>query len=241
MQAVFVCGGKGTRLGPRRTGPKSLVLLGCSTLLARLVACIGPFHSSAKPPVVIIDAQDEETPGELARLIPGARLIRQAQPDGVANALLLAQPFLDDLAIVALGDVFLDGTFASIPQAPGLTWWRNAPAAETGKNFGIETTVDGVVADVIEKPADCRGLGCGMGVYVLTHAVISCFRRAPIDSRTGERGITAGVQAAIDAGVAFRTIPFSGYYNNVNAITDVIEVERHLDAGGLRWLIAPSA
>jgi dTDP-glucose pyrophosphorylase len=114
--------------------------------------------------------------------------------------------------------------------------------AETGKNFGIETTVDGVVADVIEKPTDCRGLGCGMGVYVLTHTVISCFRRAPIDSRTGERGITAGVRTAIDAGVAFRTIPFSGYYNNVNAITDVIEVEHYLAASGSGLgLSAPSA
>jgi len=49
-----------------------------------------------------------------------------------------------------------------------------------------------------------------------------------IDPRTGERGITGAVQSAIDAGVRFRAIPFSGYYNNVNSSSDVMAVESYL-------------
>jgi dTDP-glucose pyrophosphorylase len=65
-------------------------------------------------------------------------------------------------------------------------------------------------------------------VYVLTPPVISCFHKAPIDSRTGERGITDGIQAAIEAGIRFRTIPFCGYYKNVNTNADVMAVESYL-------------
>lgn len=57
------------------------------------MARIGRFHSSLKPPVVIVDAQDEETSRAVGDLLPGARIVRQSKPDGVANALLLAQLF----------------------------------------------------------------------------------------------------------------------------------------------------
>jgi dTDP-glucose pyrophosphorylase len=228
MQAVFICGGKGSRLRPRHAGPKSLVAIAGSTLLARLVAQIGRFHSSRKPPVVVVDAQDTETPEALVDLLPGARVVNQRRPDGVANALLLAQPFLDDLLIATLGDVFFQGVFPSMPRQPSLVFWPDGPAAETRKNFGIMATSDGTVSRVIEKPADCRGLTCGVGLYVLPRSAIACFARAPIDLRTGERGITGAVQTAIDAGIRFRAIPFSGYYNNVNSSSDVMAVESYL-------------
>jgi dTDP-glucose pyrophosphorylase len=228
MQAVFICGGRGTRLRPQHVGPKSLVTVGGSTLLAGLISRVGCFHSSHKPPVVIVDAEDHETPQRLADLLPGACVVEQPRPDGVANALLLAQPLLDDIAIVTLGDLFWDGTFASIPQEAGVAFWRGAPAEETSKNFGIGSDADGFVSAVVEKPADARHLNCGMGVYVLTASVISCFHRAPIDPRTGERGITDGIEAAMAAGFRFRAIPFSGYYNNVNSSADVMAVEKYL-------------
>jgi choline kinase len=92
MQAVFICGGKGSRLRPRQAGPKSLVAIAGSSLLARLVAQIGRLHSSRKPPVVVVDAQDTETPDAPVDLLPGARVVNQLQPDGVAKRATLGQP-----------------------------------------------------------------------------------------------------------------------------------------------------
>src|SRR5437762_2818469 len=90
LSAMIAPAGSGGR-------PKSLVTVGGTTLLARIVAFVGAFHDSARPSLVIIDAQDDETPLALTALLPTARVVRQAQPDGVANALLLAEPFLDDV------------------------------------------------------------------------------------------------------------------------------------------------
>jgi dTDP-glucose pyrophosphorylase len=227
MQAVFVCGGAGTRLRPRPAGPKSLVSVGGAMLLARLIDRLGPLHRSLRPPVVIVDASDGETPGAVRDLLPSAQLVRQTRPDGVANALLLARPCLDDAVLVALGDLFLEGEFAAIPSGAAIAIWRGAPASETTKNFGVTIDGGGRVTNVVEKPEAAALFDCGVGVYALTRAAISCFENAPVDAR-GERGITGAIQTAIDAGITFRTFSFSGYYNNVNSLDDLAAVEGFL-------------
>jgi len=65
-------------------------------------------------------------------------------------------------------------------------------------------------------------------VYVLGRRAIDAFSGAAVDARTGERGITDGIQAAIRAGVNFRTIPFTGYCRNVNSGADLSTVERYM-------------
>jgi dTDP-glucose pyrophosphorylase len=228
MQLVLVCGGKGTRLRSRRAGPKSLVPLGGTSLLARLTGALAGVHTSARPPIVIVDANDRETPAAIASLMPSATLVRQAQPDGVANALLVAEPLLDNMVCVVLGDVFVHGAIVPMPHTPALFVWRDASPVETRKNFGVSFDAAGVVRSVIEKPTDCDGLACGMGVYVFSHAMIADFARAPIDAATGERGITMAIQSAIVAGHSLDAVQFSGHYVNVNSPADVEAVERYL-------------
>ena len=65
-------------------------------------------------------------------------------------------------------------------------------------------------------------------MYVLGRRAIDAFSGAAVDARTGERGITDGIQAAIRAGVNFRTIPFTGYCRNVNSGADLSTVERYM-------------
>jgi dTDP-glucose pyrophosphorylase len=227
IQTVFVCGGKGSRLRPSQAGPKSLTEVGCASLLVRLAAGIGRLHSSPQPPLVIVDAADDATPRVASECLPGAVIVRQPRPDGVANALLLAEPLMDDLVLVALGDLFVEGAF-ELPDEPALMFWSGAPPGETSSNFGIQIGRDGDVSAVVEKPVDADGLCCGLGVYVLTRRLVALFHQTPIDRRTGERGITAGLQTAIEAGVRFRAIPFHGFYRNVNSSADVEEVDRYL-------------
>jgi dTDP-glucose pyrophosphorylase len=156
MQAVLICGGKGTRLRPGHAGPKSLASVGGSTLLAGLVSQIGRFHTSPKPPIVVVDAQDQDTPEALADLLPGARVVLQPQPDGVANALLLAQPLLTTCAIVTLGDIFLDGIVRIDPARGGIVVLVRRTAEET-RTTGIAACADGFVLGVL-KTGQSSGL-----------------------------------------------------------------------------------
>ena len=227
MQVVYVCGGKGHRLHPRSAGGKSLVPVGGASLLTRLVDRFAPYHRSNKPPVVIVDAADAETRRVVDARLPGACVVAQPHADGVANALLLARPVLDRTVLVTLGDLFLHGTLSAVELRPSLVVWSEADATDVRQNFGVVFGA-GAVSRVVEKPRDCVGMQCGIGVYVLTPPVISCFHAAAIDVRTGERGITEGLQAAIEAGVDFHVVRFSGYYRNINSRADVAAVEDYL-------------
>ena len=229
MQLVLLCGGKGTRLRPFHQGPKSLVRLGNATLLARLIDTFLPHHRSSQPPIAIVDHNDALTPDAVGMKLRDARIVRQPRPDGVANALLLAEPILDDVILAVLGDLVVEGRFSDLPASPAVLVWKEAAAGDTRNNFGVAIN-NGTVRRVVEKPYDVAGLQCGIGAYVLDRKAVASLRNAAVDTATGERGITAGIQAAIDAGVRFTPIEFSGYYNNVNAPADVEHVERFLAA-----------
>jgi dTDP-glucose pyrophosphorylase len=230
MQVMFMCGGKGRRLQSSHSGPKSLTPIGGSTLLARLILQFGPLHTSAKPPVVVVDQADRRTPRAVRMLLPQAEVVGQPQPDGVASALLAAAPLLDDVSLVVLGDMFFAGRFAPFPRRPSLVYWCGASPADTRKNFAIATDPDGVVHAVTEKPIDTEGMRCGVGVYVLTPEVVACFAAAPVDAR-GERGITSGIAAALACGLRFQQASFHGFYGNVNCGADLAAIERYRHAG----------
>ena len=92
------------------------------------------------------------------RRLRGIAAVLEKAPklQGVDQLQELAQPLLDDTVIVALGDLFLDGTFAPFPVGAGLVFWRGAPAGEAAQNFGIATRPDGFASAVVEKPV-CEG------------------------------------------------------------------------------------
>jgi glucose-1-phosphate thymidylyltransferase len=226
MQLVLICGGRGTRLPGRTAGlPKSMVDVGGLPLAARLWRQLAPHHTSAAPPVIVAAAGDPHVPAFAAAHAPEARVVVQAAPDGVANAVRLALPHLGGPALVVLGDVVLAGDLAApAPPPPALVIWRDAPAAATSRNFGVRLDTAGAPAALVEKPADPRGLVCGLGVYWLTPEVIAGFADAPVDAGSGEREITAALAHALGR-FRFGTWDFAGTYVNVNDAADLVEAE----------------
>jgi len=223
VQLVLICGGRGTRLPGRAAGlPKSMVALAGRPLLAHLLERLLPLHGSAAAPVVVAAADDPQVPAFIAEALPAARIVRQPAPDGVASALLLTLPLLAGPVLVALGDLVLLGSLDAPPPAPALVVWPEAPPAAISANFGVRD--DGAL---LEKPADPRGLLCGLGLYLLTPAVIAGFATAPRNPRTGELEITAALEH-VRPTTQFARWPFHGRYINVNDAADLAAAEAAL-------------
>ena len=157
-----------------------------------------------------------------------AIIIEQARPDGVANAILLAAPHLLGQALVLLGDVVLEGTFSQpLPSESAVCLWDEAPPETTRENFGV-TLENGVVAELIEKPTEPRGLQCGIGVYALQRACIEKFIEAPINPVKGEREITEALRYVMRHGFPLSAFHFSGAYVNINRLADRSRAEEVL-------------
>ncbi len=199
-----------------------MVALAGRPLLAHLLERLLPLHDGAAAPVVVVAGDDPHVPGFIAATLPAARIVRQPAPDGVASALLLTLPLLAGPALVALGDLVLLGTLDPPPPAPALVVWPEAPPAATSANFGVRD--DGAL---LEKPADPRGLLCGLGLYLLTPAVIAGFANAPRNPRTGELEITAALEH-VRPTTRFSRWPFHGRYINVNDAADLAAAEAAL-------------
>jgi glucose-1-phosphate thymidylyltransferase len=234
-QLVFICGGKGTRLrsGSGDLVPKSLTEVGGEPIVSRLIRTFLPLHTSEAAPVFIVAQGDSLTPQVIhARLGSKATIVEQAVPDGVANAVLLAASHLRDTALVFLGDIILEGEFSQpLPSESAVCVWKEAPDEATHENFGVRAA-GGVVVEMVEKPANPKGLACGIGVYALTQDFIAQFANAPINPIKGEREITEALKYAVSRGHPLGTFEFSGIYVNINRLTDRTKAEEILN--GLR-------
>lgn len=210
-----------------------MVQVGGEPLLARLVRWLAPLHDDPAP-VFIASATDPFVPAYAAAQVPGARVVLQELPDGVANAALLAVPLLrEGPVLVVLGDLLLEGALQRpAPEAPALVVWPEGPAASIRANFGVAVDSGGAVRDLVEKPDDAdldsTGLVCGVGAYLLTRALIESFARAPVNAARGEREITEALRFTLREGARYQTWPLHGRYVNVNTAADLAEASREV-------------
>jgi len=227
-QLVFICGGKGARLraDSASTLPKSLTEIAGEPIIGRLIRQFQSLHTAGPGPIAIVAQGDGLTPAVIRELL-GSRaiIVEQAKPDGVANAILLAMPHLVSNALVFLGDIVLEGVFSEPPPSgSAVCLWNDAPDEATRENFGVQLEND-IVVKLVEKPADPRGLKCGIGVYALQRDCIAQFAGAPINPLKGEREITAALCHIKDNGFPLRAFHFSGAYINVNRLADRSQAE----------------
>jgi UDP-N-acetylglucosamine diphosphorylase / glucose-1-phosphate thymidylyltransferase / UDP-N-acetylgalactosamine diphosphorylase / glucosamine-1-phosphate N-acetyltransferase / galactosamine-1-phosphate N-acetyltransferase len=232
-QLVFICGGRGTRLrGADGAGiPKSLTEIGGEPIVRRLIRQFQHIHTSGPGPIVIVAQGDALTPAVIREAL-GSRaiIVEQEKPDGVANAILLAAPHLEERALVFLGDVVLQGEFsAPLPNESAVCVWRDASAETTRENFGVVLD-NGSVAELVEKPVDPQGLLCGIGVYALTREAIAMFATSPINAAKGEREITEALRHLVRNRVPLGAFDFSGLYININRATDRAQADELLKA-----------
>ncbi|MFF5334225.1 glucose-1-phosphate thymidylyltransferase [Streptomyces sp. NPDC013181] len=232
MKALVLSGGAGTRLRPiTHTSAKQLVPVANKPVLFYGLEAIAE-AGITEVGIIVGDTEEEirAAVGDGSRFGIDVTYIRQAEPLGLAHAVLVAQRFLgDDDFVMYLGDNFIVGGIADLvgefradrPDARILLTRVPDPSS-----FGVaELDGDGRVVALEEKPEHPKSDLALVGVYLFTPAVHEAVRSIRPSWR-GELEITHAIQWLIDRERDVRSTVIRGYWKDTGNVTDMLEVNR---------------
>ncbi|PZT75043.1 MULTISPECIES: glucose-1-phosphate thymidylyltransferase [unclassified Streptomyces] len=232
MKALVLSGGAGTRLRPiTHTSAKQLVPVANKPVLFYGLEAIAE-AGITEVGIIVGDTEEEirAAVGDGSRFGIDVTYIRQAEPLGLAHAVLVAQRFLgDDDFVMYLGDNFIVGGIAGLvgefradrPDAQILLTQVPDPSS-----FGVaELDGDGRVVALEEKPEHPKSDLALVGVYLFTPAVHEAVRSIRPSWR-GELEITHAIQWLIDRERDVRSTVIRGYWKDTGNVTDMLEVNR---------------
>lgn len=232
LRLVVPVAGEGTRLRPLTDDrPKALVEVAGEPLLARLLrsmAALGP-----EAAVLVVRRRDgpvEERFGDACAGIP-LRYAVQAEPTGLADAVLAARPLIDGPFMVVQGDNVLRADLGTAAERfrrealDALVLTEEVPAEEARQAVCL-TDRAGRLRRIVEHPdADQRSAGrIVAGVMLFSERVLGACRRVR-PSEEGERELTDAVNLLLEEGARVETMPLPGRRVNVNTPEDLERAE----------------
>lgn len=232
IKGLILSGGAGTRLRPiTHTYAKQLVpvankpvlFYGIEALVEAGVTDIG---------IIIAPQTGEEVRaavGDGTRFGARVTYIEQAEPAGLAHAVLTAEDFLASSPFVMyLGDNLLrDGVMGLVerfrdgsPDAMILLTRVEDPSA-----FGVAELEGESVVRLVEKPEDPPSDMALVGVYLFSPAILDAARKLEPSDR-GELEITEAIQVLIDEGCEVRSEVVNGWWKDTGQLVDMLEANR---------------
>ncbi|MUW13431.1 NTP transferase domain-containing protein [Halorubrum sp. CBA1125] len=214
MYGVVLAAGRGTRMRPltdRR--PKPLLPVGDRSLLERVfdtaVDIVDEF-------VVVVGYRGEAIREAIGDSYRDRRVsyVRQDEARGTAHAVAQAAPVVDDDFLVLNGDVVVD---ASLPRALAEAEGTAVAATEVPdpRAYGVlSTTVDGTLAEIVEKPADPPTNLANVGCYAFEPSVFEYIEQTP-ESERGEYEITTTIELLLDDGYRIDVAAYDGTWLDV--------------------------
>jgi glucose-1-phosphate thymidylyltransferase len=238
LKGLILSGGKGTRLRPiTHTSAKQLVPVANKPVLFYGIEAMAEAGIEQVGIVIAPEtgAEIEAAAGDGSRFGIGITYVPQAEPLGLAHAVLTAEPFLGQSPFVMyLGDNLLQGGISDLvaafrehepdalilltpvpdPENYGVAELAEAPAGETGR-----------VVRLVEKPPRPATDLALVGVYMFT-AEIHAAARAIEPSARGELEITDAIQHLVDAGLRVEPHIVRGWWKDTGRLADMLEANR---------------
>jgi len=233
LKGLILSGGRGTRLRPiTYTSAKQLVPVANKPVLFYGIEAMA---AAGIDEVGIIIAPET---GEEIRSVTGdgsdfgveITYIEQAEPLGLAHAVLTAEEFLAGSPFVMyLGDNLLRDGIAALVDAfrseepDALILLTPVPDPE---HYGVaELDGSGKVARLVEKPAEPQTDLALVGVYMFTRSVFEAAHAIKPSSR-GELEITDAIQHLVDAGLRVDSQIVRGWWKDTGQVQDMLEANR---------------
>lgn len=206
MHAIIPVAGMGTRLRPiTHTTPKALIPVAGRPVLGHIVDRLIPAGVDRVTLVVghlgdsIVSWVRSEFPLEVG-------FVRQDSMDGLASAVALAAPYVDDgPTMVVLGDTIFEADLRDIARG---TCNRLAVCpVDDPSRFGVVVSEGGMAVRLVEKPVEFVSDLAIVGIYLFRSGlrmIRACGDLIRGDIRTrGEYQLTDAMQLMIDAGEPF--------------------------------------
>jgi glucose-1-phosphate thymidylyltransferase len=235
MKGLILCAGRGTRLHPfSYSQPKTLLPVANHPVLHY---CIGKLREVGVHEIGIVihpsQIQIPEYVGDGSHYQATITFIEQEKPLGIAHAVQLAQPFINDEPfILLLGDNLLMDSLHQLTQtfaqtrADGVVMLSEV---ERPQDYGIAQVKEGRLISVQEKPMQPKSNLAVIGAYLFTSPIFAAIATLRPSAR-GEYEISDAIQTMINHGCHIaHTLTTSKY-------TDVGTIERWLEAN--RWMLS---
>jgi glucose-1-phosphate thymidylyltransferase len=233
LKGLILSGGKGTRLRPiTHTSAKQLVPVANKPVLFYGIEAMARAGIEEIGIIIAPETGDEvrAAAGDGSRFGLTITYIVQDAPNGLAHAVLTAEPFLGDSPFVMyLGDNLLQGGIGDLVDA----FKSSRPDAlilltpvSDPQSYGIAELDDaGAVLRLVEKPREPRSDLALVGVYMFT-ATIHQAARAIEPSARGELEITDAIQHLVDSGQRVEPHIVQGWWKDTGQLEDMLAANR---------------
>lgn len=229
MYGVVPAAGRGTRLRPHTDDrPKALVEVGGRPLLSHVFETLAPHVEAYVVVIGYLGTQIRDHYGSAYRGTP-ITYVEQPDRDGLADAVLRAEPAVDGPFLQLNGDNVLRGNVGAVARrqyetgaAATLLIERVAP--ERARRGGVLELEDGEVVGIVEKPADPPSRLATTGCFAFSTRVFDACR-AIEPSERGEFELADAIERLLAAGGRVETVRLDGWRVNVNTPADIERVE----------------
>jgi glucose-1-phosphate thymidylyltransferase len=232
LKGLILSGGAGTRLRPiTHTSAKQLVPVANKPVLFYGIEALVEAGITEIGIVIAPETGDEirHTVGDGSAFGASITYIPQAEPLGLAHAVLTAEEFLGDSAFVMyLGDNLLRDGIVALADA----FREHEPEAlilltrvPDPWHYGVAELNGESVVRLVEKPKDPPSHMALVGVYMFTPAIFEA-ARAIEPSWRDELEITDAIQRLIDGGAKVESHTVSGWWKDTGQLADMLEANR---------------
>lgn len=232
LKGLILSGGKGTRLRPiTHTSAKQLVPVANKPVLFFGIEAMVEAGITQIGIIIAPETGDEirAAAGDGSQFGAQITYIEQAEPAGLAHAVLTAEEYLGDSPFVMyLGDNLLRDGIVSL-----VDWFREhnpdalillTPVPDP-EHYGVAELEDGRVKQLLEKPPEPKTDLALVGVYMF-HKSIFDAARAIDPSPRGELEITDAIQYLVDQGRNVEPHLVKGWWKDTGRLEDMLEANR---------------